>query len=99
MCLWVFLVAEGTLLKPLSVCLSQMCSKSVNKTSTEARLAPGSCTVEYKQLYMYTLYSGVKTGGHMQTECTILFSLAKTHLSVQMYLACYRNRVAILLHN
>ena len=31
------------------------CSKSVNETSTEARLAPGRCTVEYKQLLMCTL--------------------------------------------
>ena len=29
--------------------------KSVSKTSTEARLAPDSCTVAYKQLYMSTL--------------------------------------------
>ena len=35
--------------------------KNVNKTSTEAGLAPGSCTVEYKQL----------------TMCTVLFSLAQ----------------------
>ena len=41
--------------------------RSVNKTSTEARLAPGSCTVEYKQLYMYTL------------TVLMLFSLTRTH--------------------
>ena len=38
----------------LSKCLQF--SESVNKTSTEARLVPGSCTVEFKQLYMCTLH-------------------------------------------
>ena len=39
----------------LSVCLQPQnkCGK-VNATSTEARLAPGSCTVEYKQLTVCT---------------------------------------------
>ena len=51
-----FLVAGGTLQTPPCICLSvHKISKSVNETSIEARLAPGSCTVEYKQLYMCTL--------------------------------------------
>ena len=41
----------------LSVCLC-VCPnfpKSVNETSTEARLAPGSCKVDYKQLNLSSL--------------------------------------------
>ena len=39
-------------------------SKSVNETSTEARLAPGSCTVEFKQQCMcvHRVYSVVQLG-------------------------------------
>jgi hypothetical protein len=36
-------------------------SKSVNETSTEARLAPGSCTVEFKQ----------QTVGQVHHKCTV----------------------------
>ena len=54
----------------LSFCPSQIFPR-VNETSTEARLVPGSCTVEYKQVYMCTL----------SVHCTVLFSLAQIHLA------------------
>ena len=38
----------------LYVCIQPKNRKKINKTCSEARLAPGSCTVEYKQLTMCT---------------------------------------------
>jgi hypothetical protein len=53
---------HGTIIKavrPLSIGFYvHTFSESVNKTSSEARLALDSCTVEYKQLYMCTLCIG-----------------------------------------
>ena len=43
-------------------------TKIINVTSTEARLALGSCSVEYKELYSV----------HAYTEFTELISLAQT---------------------
>jgi hypothetical protein len=51
--LGIFFVTGPTLQTPRSIC--PKFSESVNKTSNDARLGPGSCTVEYKQLYMSKL--------------------------------------------
>ena len=49
-------------------------SKSVKETSTEARLAPVSCTVAYKQLYRV-----VQLGPNSRNSCSrsVLFSLQR----------------------
>ena len=50
---------------------------------------PDSCTVE-QCLHFTVEYKQL-------TECTVLFSSAQTHVLVQIYFACYRDRLQIFL--
>ena len=74
-------------------------AKKINTAFTEARLSPGQMYSGVQALgHVYCkLYSGIQTAGHKHTECTVLFSSARTQLQVKIYFACFRDRVATLI--
>ena len=69
-------------------------NKKGNATSTKARLAPGSCTVEYKQMDMCILCN--KQQGIWGQSVQFCLARPKPNLFVMIYLACYTDHVAIL---